>query len=181
MTTTKEKNEIMYKNIIEHGKDLKRVFNLDSSIDEIKLCKALFRIENKAHSIAEDFCNGIYKIITKGKVGESYQFSSKEYFSIRKIVEMIYKKKNLNPKKYIINVKDRLGKDKDYKIFDNDTRRRLNWKNKTSINYGLSDLTSDKLKPFFEQYESDLNICEQQDEIYENTASKKLKICFSFG
>ena len=59
MTTTKEKNEIMYKNIIEHGKDLKRVFNLDSSIDEIKLCKALFRIENKAHSIAEDFCNGI--------------------------------------------------------------------------------------------------------------------------
>ena len=33
MTTTKEKNEIMYKNIIEHGKNLKRVFNLDSSID----------------------------------------------------------------------------------------------------------------------------------------------------
>ena len=58
MSTTKEKNKIMYQNIIEHGKDLKRVFNLDSSIDEIKLCKALFRIENKAHSIAEDFCNG---------------------------------------------------------------------------------------------------------------------------
>ena len=59
MSKTKEKNQIMYKNIIEHGKDLKRVFNLDSSIDEIKLCKALFRIENKAHRIAEDFCNGI--------------------------------------------------------------------------------------------------------------------------
>jgi len=57
MTTTKEKKEIMYKNIIEHGKDLKRVFNLDSSIDEIKLCKALFRIENKAHQLAEHFCN----------------------------------------------------------------------------------------------------------------------------
>ena len=58
MTTTKEKKETMYKNIVEHGKNLKRVFNLDSSIDEIKLCKALFRIENKAHLIAEDFCNG---------------------------------------------------------------------------------------------------------------------------
>ena len=57
MTTT-EKKEIMYKNIIEHGKDLKRVFNLDDSINEIELCKKLFRIENKAHSIAEDFCNG---------------------------------------------------------------------------------------------------------------------------
>ena len=57
MPTTKEKNQIMYKNIIEHGKNLKRVFNLDDSINEIKLCKALFRIEIRAHSIATQFCN----------------------------------------------------------------------------------------------------------------------------
>ena len=109
---------------------------------------------------SEDFCNGIYKIITKGKVGESYQFSSKEYFSIRKIVEMIYKKKNLNPKKYIINVKDRPGKDKDYKIFDNDTRRRLNWKNKTSINNGLSEVFKwyDKYKDKFNKKDEKFNI-----------------------
>ena len=61
MATTKEKNEIMYKNIIEHGKNLKRVFNLDDSINEIELCKKLFRIENKAHSIATDFCNYGYE------------------------------------------------------------------------------------------------------------------------
>jgi hypothetical protein len=57
MTTTTEKRETMYKNIVEHGKDLKRVFNLDSSIDEVKLCKALFKIENKAHQLAEHFCS----------------------------------------------------------------------------------------------------------------------------
>ena len=57
MTTTTEKRETMYKNIVEHGKNLKRVFNLDSSIDEIKLCKALFKIENKAHQLAEHFCS----------------------------------------------------------------------------------------------------------------------------
>ena len=109
---------------------------------------------------SEDFCNGIYKIITKGKVGESYQFSSKEYFSIRKIVEMIYKKKNLNPKKYIINVKDRPGKDKDYKIFDNDTRRRLNWTNKTSINNGLSEVFKwyDKFKDKFNKKDEKFKI-----------------------
>ena len=61
MTTTTEKRETMYKNIVEHGKNLKRVFNLDSSIDEIKLCKALFKIENKAHQLAEDFCNYGYE------------------------------------------------------------------------------------------------------------------------
>ena len=57
MSPTKEKNKIMYKNIIEHGKNLKRVFKLDDSIDEIELCKKLFKIENKAHSIATQFCN----------------------------------------------------------------------------------------------------------------------------
>ena len=57
MSTTSEKRETMYKNIVEHGKDLKRVFNLDDSINEIELCKKLFRIENKAHSIATQFCN----------------------------------------------------------------------------------------------------------------------------
>ena len=61
MTTTTEKKETMYKNIVEHGKDLKRVFNLDDSIDEIKLCKSLFRIENKAHELATHFCNYGYE------------------------------------------------------------------------------------------------------------------------
>jgi len=59
MATTKEKNEIMYKNIIEHGKNLKRVFNLDDSINEIELCKKLFRIENKASFIAEAWCSHV--------------------------------------------------------------------------------------------------------------------------
>ena len=89
---------------------------------------------------AEDFCRGIYNMIKRSKVGEVYQFSSSEYYSIKKIVEIIYKKKKLDPKKYIINVKDRLGKDKNYKIFDNDTRKRLKWKNKTLIDDGIDDV-----------------------------------------
>ena len=89
---------------------------------------------------SEDFCNAIYKLIKKGKIGECYQFSSKEYFSIKRIVEIIYRKKNLNPKKYIKNVKDRPGKDKDYKIFDDDTRKKLEWKNKTKINDGINQV-----------------------------------------
>ena len=61
MPTLKEKKDTMYQNIFEHGQNLKRVFNLNSSVDEIKLCKALFKIENKAHSIAEGFCNYGYE------------------------------------------------------------------------------------------------------------------------
>lgn len=101
---------------------------------------------------SDDFCNGIYKLIIKARVGKCYQFSSKEYLSIKKIVETIYKKKNLDPKKYIISVKDRPGKDQDYKIFDNDTRKRLNWKNKTSIDNGINQVIK-----WYEKYKKKFN------------------------
>ena len=109
---------------------------------------------------SDDFCEGIYKLILKAKIGESYQFSSKEYFSIKKIVEIIYKKKNLDPKKYIINVKDRPGKDKDYKIFDNDTRKRLQWKNKTSVDKGINEVIKwyDKFKYKFNKKDKKFKI-----------------------
>ena len=46
----------MYNKIQKHGDNLKAIFNLD--IDSIKLCKQLLRLENKAHRLAEDGCNG---------------------------------------------------------------------------------------------------------------------------
>jgi len=53
------KKEILYSRITKHGQDLKAVFNLDRDIDPVKLCKRLFRLENKAHKLAVDFCNGV--------------------------------------------------------------------------------------------------------------------------
>jgi dTDP-glucose 4,6-dehydratase len=85
-----------------------------------------------------DFCIAIYKMIMHGKTGNTYNFSSKEYLSIREVVRRIYLRFNLNPQKYIKNVKDRLGKDKDYKIFDQDTRRSLKWTNKYNFEDGLN-------------------------------------------
>jgi len=50
---------IMYQRIKKHGDNLKAIFNLD--IDSVKLCKQLFRLENKAHKIATDYCNGDFE------------------------------------------------------------------------------------------------------------------------
>ena len=55
---TDNKKEILYSRITKHGQNLKAVFNLDQDIDPVKLCKRLFRLENKAHKLAVDFCNG---------------------------------------------------------------------------------------------------------------------------
>jgi len=52
------KKELLYSKITKHGQDLKRVFNLDPTTDPVKLCKKLLRLENKAHRLATDFCNG---------------------------------------------------------------------------------------------------------------------------
>lgn len=53
MTTKKER---MYKQIDQHGQSLNNLFNTD--LDNIALCKKLFRLENRAHRYAEDYCNG---------------------------------------------------------------------------------------------------------------------------
>jgi len=56
MTTAQK--ESMYQRITKHGEDLKALFRLDREIDPVKLCKALRRLEVKAHKLAEDYCNG---------------------------------------------------------------------------------------------------------------------------
>jgi hypothetical protein len=56
---------IMNKRIKEHGDKLKAIFNLN--VDSVKLSKKLFRLENKAHRLATDYCNGLvdYEVVEK--------------------------------------------------------------------------------------------------------------------
>ena len=51
-------NVKMYRNISNHGENLKKVFSLPADTDPVKLCKKLFRLETKAHRLAEQYCNG---------------------------------------------------------------------------------------------------------------------------
>src|SRR5210317_767521 len=55
----KQDKYIMYQRIEKHGDNLKSIFNLD--VDSVKLCKQLFRLENKAHKLALDYCNGAFE------------------------------------------------------------------------------------------------------------------------
>jgi len=53
------KKERMYNEIRTHGDNLNKIFHTD--IDNISLCKKLFRLENKGNRIALDYCNGNIK------------------------------------------------------------------------------------------------------------------------
>ena len=96
-------------------------------------------LSKRSFIYSEDFCNGILKMIKSGMPGDIYQFSSKEYVSIKEVVEYIYKKHGLNPKEYIKKVTDRPGKDLDYKINDDDTRKKLKWKNYHTLKNGIEE------------------------------------------
>ena len=49
------KHDRMYEKIEQHGINLNTIFN--TGIEPVKLCKKLFRLENKLHALAEDYCN----------------------------------------------------------------------------------------------------------------------------
>lgn len=48
--------ERMYQQIQKHGENLNAIFH--TGLDPIKLCKRLRSLENKAHKLATDYCNG---------------------------------------------------------------------------------------------------------------------------
>lgn len=50
------KKERMYQEITKHGANLNAIFKTD--LDNVSLAKKLFSLENKAHKLATDYCNG---------------------------------------------------------------------------------------------------------------------------
>jgi len=53
----KAQKKELYENITAHGNNLKKLFKLDNSVDSVKLCKSLLRLENQAHELALNYCN----------------------------------------------------------------------------------------------------------------------------
>ena len=98
------KKQIMYNKIQKHGDNLKAIFNLN--IDSVKLCKQLFRLENKAHRLAEDGCNGVI----------CYDYYNKEEEKIISKVKNILKTDkvflNGDPRGYALKLCDKFSKDK---------------------------------------------------------------------
>ncbi len=88
---------------------------------------------------SDDFCNGIYKTIRKGKSGQVYHFSGDEIISIKEIVKKIYTIKKKKFDKLVENTKDRVKKDKIYSLSSKITQKSLNWRCKTSLEKGLKE------------------------------------------
>ena len=96
------KKQIMYNKIQKHGDNLKTIFKLD--VDSVKLCKKLFRLENKAHRLAEDYCNGFADNIES----ETIKIIDK----VKKILNTNEVFFNGDPRGYALKLCDQFSKDK---------------------------------------------------------------------
>ena len=86
----------------------------------------------------EDFNDAFYKVLKKGKPGKIYHFSTNYYVSIKSIVEIICKSKNVKFQDIVYKVSDRKGKDKYYFLDCNKTSKELKWTPKNKLIQGLN-------------------------------------------
>ena len=101
---------IMALRIKRHGDNLKAIFKID--MDSIKLCKMLFRLENKAHRLAESFCNGDINQLEWDTQGNKI---------LKKVEAILKDKKNLllngDPRGYALKIDDKYIRDNNFNIY----------------------------------------------------------------
>jgi len=85
----------------------------------------------------DDFCEGIYKSMIKGRQGEIYNFTNREYVSIVMLVKKICSLTSTNFEKLVKITKDRPTKDRAYKMNPAKAEKELNWRPKYTIEEGI--------------------------------------------
>ena len=108
-----------------------------------------FKVDGSGNTIRsfilmDDVSNALYKILFKGKIGETYNISTNKFYTIKKIIKLVKRKMNKKSMK-ILNIADRRYKDKIYKLNSNKVRKKLNWKEENSLSEGI-DKTIDWIK-----------------------------------
>lgn len=84
----------------------------------------------------DDVSNALYKILLKGKIGETYNISTNEIYSIKKILKLVQNR--MTNKKLEIKIKkDRRFKDLIYNLDSKKIRKEFNWNEKYSLVEGI--------------------------------------------
>ena len=94
-------------------------------------------LSKRNYIFSEDFCKGIFKIVKKGKNGNTYHFASKKLYSVKEIIFKICKIMNINYKNLVISKKDRIGKDRIYKLSSYKTEKQLDWSASVTFDDGI--------------------------------------------
>ena len=109
--TTKQRQE-MYQQVEQHGKNLLAIFPQAKIKDTIKLCKSLLRLENKAHKLATDYCNGLYDCESVEKPSIAI---------LKKVTDLLGQtegiKFNMDPRGYSLKLSDEYVRENNLSIY----------------------------------------------------------------
>ena len=95
-----------------------------------------------------DFCNGIYKTLTRGVIGQIYHFSGNKFYSVLDVVKAVSDLKSFKTSKLIKKTKGRVGQDSIYKLGSFTTKKTLKWKPNYSLKKGLNEVINYHNKNF---------------------------------
>lgn len=120
------KKQLMNERIKTHGEELIKFFNLPDQ-DPVKLSKALYRIENKAHDATTCLCNTNNLFLLHSSRGDNYQHTEEEVDAFFDKIRNRLKKYlgegaekcfiNHDPRGYALKIKEEFSQDFYYKDF----------------------------------------------------------------
>ncbi len=85
----------------------------------------------------EDFNNGLFKVLNKGKIGSKYHFSGKKFYKVKEVINKLLSIKGMKFNDCIKFTKDRKGKDQNYFLDCEFTKKEINWDPKINLINGL--------------------------------------------
>lgn len=86
-----------------------------------------------------DVSNGIMDAITKGQIGETYHFSTNNFYTIKEVVEIICKELSIDFNDFVTIAPDRAGKDKAYLMDSTKSRNIFGWNDNVGLIEGIND------------------------------------------
>jgi dTDP-glucose 4,6-dehydratase len=89
-----------------------------------------------------DVSDATYRIALSGRAGETYHISTRDYLSIRDLVEKIAILTDVEFSKLAEVTEDRLGKDQAYLLESKKLRDELDWTDQINLGMGLQDTLS---------------------------------------
>ena len=89
-----------------------------------------------------DVVDATMNLAIKAEPGSSWHLSTREYISIKSLVEKICHLCNVEFEKIVKVTDERLGKDQSYLLDSSAIRENLNWKEKISLDAGIKDTIS---------------------------------------
>lgn len=105
-------------------------------------------IAKRSFVYMDDVSDALYKILIRGKLGETYHISGKKLISIKNLIIVIKKICKKDSNNNIKISKDRIGKDLFYKLSSEKIRKTLGWRDEIELDKGIKNTVDWIIKNF---------------------------------